>query len=406
MSKCAFSILAFAIAAFSGSAANAVEPIKLGATVPLNDITGRDSAKAMALAIKEINQAGGVLGRRLELIVLDDEMDPGKGAAAIEKLATVDKVDFFVGGMSSSVHLSQIPVMKKYNKVTLWSGAASSKVERALKDQDWYFHLHPWDYQQAQAYIAGWQAIGNKYPEVKMQKWFYAYEDGAFGFTTFKAFSEALPKEWTLQGAFFKSASSGGGDYRGVLKRAKEENPDIFVWAGYEADAALIMKFAKEIDFHPAVFIGSPPGWAADFGKSSMSENVVCYATWSTSMKGFSKASRRYYDAYKTEFNTEPNSYLGPLSYSSIHMLAEAIKKAGSLDKNALIAALEKTKYVSPLGETITFAPSKIIKHQGLRGQKIMQWQNGILQVIWPFEYATAKLVHPYQSKAKPWLAQ
>ncbi|OQA34638.1 MAG: hypothetical protein BWY57_00345 [Betaproteobacteria bacterium ADurb.Bin341] len=377
----------------------AVEPIKLGAVLPLNDISGRQGVNGMKLAVKEINEAGGVLGRPLELIVIDDEMNPEKGAAAIKQLATVNKVDFFVGGMSSSVHLAQIPLMKEYGKVTLWSGSASSKVERALKDQDWFFHLHPWDYQQAQGYLDGWKAISQKHPEVKIQKWFYAYEDGAFGFSTFKAFSEALPKEHMLQGAFFKSATSGGGDYRGVLKRAKNENPEIFVWAGYEADAALIMRYAKEIGFTPPLFIGSPPGWSADFGKSAAAETVVCYGAWAASMKDINKASRHYYDAYRAEFNTEPNSYLGPLSYSGIHILAEAIKKAGTLDTPTLIAALKQTKYDSPLGETITFAPSKIIKHQGLNRQKIMQWQNGVLQVIWPFEYATAKIVYPYQGK-------
>jgi len=391
--------LTLALGLIWAGAASAAQPIKIGAIVPLQDVGGHDSAKSMALAVKEINQAGGLLGRTLELIVIDDGMNPEKGAAAIEKLATVDKVDFFAGGMSSSVHLAQIPLMKQYGKVTVWSGSASSKVELALKDQDWFFHLHPWDYQQTQGYLDGWKAISQKHPEVKIQKWFYAYEDGAFGFSTFKAFGEALPKEKTLQGAFFKSAASGGGDYRGVLKRAKKENPEVFVWTGYEADAPLIMRYAREINFNPPLFIGAPPGWSTDFGKSAAAENVTCYGAWAASIKGINKASQHYYNAYRAEFNAEPNSYLGPLSYSGIHILAEAIKKAGTLDTPALIAALKETRYESPLGETITFTPSRIIKHQGLNRQKIMQWQNGVLQVIWPFEYATSKIIYPYQGK-------
>ncbi len=97
-------------------------PIKLGAILPLADITGDQAAKAMKVAVKEINKAGGLLGRQVELIVVDDEMKPEKGAAAVEKLVTVDKVDLLVGGMSSGVHLGQIPIMKKYEKVTVWIG--------------------------------------------------------------------------------------------------------------------------------------------------------------------------------------------------------------------------------------------------------------------------------------------
>ena len=107
-------------------------PIKLGAIFPLADITGDQGAKAMKLAVKEINKAGGLLGRQVELIVVDDEMKPEKGAAAVEKLATVDKVDLLIGGMASGVHLGQIPIMKKYEKITVWIGAASSRCEQAV----------------------------------------------------------------------------------------------------------------------------------------------------------------------------------------------------------------------------------------------------------------------------------
>jgi len=98
------------------SIAFAVEPIKIGAVSPLGDITGKESTRAMQLAVKEINDAGGILGRPLQLIIMDDEMKPASGAAAIDKLATVDKVDFFVGGMGSGVHLAEIPALKKYQK--------------------------------------------------------------------------------------------------------------------------------------------------------------------------------------------------------------------------------------------------------------------------------------------------
>jgi len=395
--KSALAVLASVIAVLSGNV-TAAEPIKIGAVVPLKELVGRQSANGMKLAVKEINQAGGLLGRPLELIVIDDEMNPEKGAAAIEKLATVDKVDLFVGGLSSGVHLAQIPLMKKYGKVALWSGAASSKCERELKDQDWYFHLQPWDYEQAQSYVDGWADIGKKYPKVKVSKWFFAYEDGAFGVATYKANTEIFPKEWTHKGADFKSAAVGGkGDYRVVMKRAKEERPDIFAWVGYEADALPIVQQAKEAGFTPPILVGAPPGWPVDFHQSPLSNNVVMYTAWTPALGKVSKVSRHYSAAYRAEFNEEATAYLGALGYTSIQIAAEGIKRAGSLDTPALIAALKQTKYESPLGETVEFVPSKIIKHQGLHRQKIMQWQDGVLQVIWPFEFSTAEIRHPYK---------
>ncbi len=396
-----------ASAFFAVGSANAAEPIKIGAILPLADITGDQGAKAMKLAVKEINKAGGLLGRQVELIVVDDEMKPEKGAAAVEKLATVDKVDVLIGGMSSGVHLGQIPIMKKYEKVTVWMGAASSRCEQAIGPAaDWYFHLHPWDYQQGMGYIEGWTEISKKRPEVKRAKWFMAYEEGAFGTASFKA-GQAQYKDWLtpegkpaeLQGEPFKSSAMGGGDYRTVLRHAKEFKPDIFVWAGYDADALPIMEQAKEVGFAPPVFIGSPPGWPADFGKSALAEGVTLYGMWAPSIKNVSKVSKHFWDSYNSEYKQEPATYFAPLAYTNVYFVAEAIKKAKSVEKAALVKALEETKYVSPIGETLSIKPSKTIKHQGFTKQKILQWKKGEQQVIWPFEFSTSQLVYPFP----PW---
>jgi len=386
-------------------------PIKLGAVCPLGDITGSQAAKAMQLAVKEINEAGGVLGRPLELIVIDSEFKPEKGAAAIDRLATVDKVDFFIGGMSSGVHMGQIPILKKYEKITVWIGAASHKCEEALEGCDWYFHLHPWDYQQGESYATGWKEIEEKYPQIKMKKLFLAYEEGAFGTGSYKAYEASFELAKKGEGAYanwvtdftgesFKSAALGGGDYRAVLRHAKEYDPDFFIWAGYDADALPIVTQAKEIGFAPKIFVGAPPGWPADFGKTPLSEAVTLYGMWAPSIGKINPVAKHFSVAYTIEYNEEPATYFAPLGYTNVYFLVEGIKKAGTLEKEALIKALEETEYESPLGETLNITKSKIINHQGFTGQKILQWQNGKQEVIWPFESATSEFIYPFPSWA------
>ncbi len=392
------SLLAIALVvgmAFMAVAEDSVTTIKLGAINPLADITGAQMSKAMQLAVDEINAAGGVLGRPLELIVIDSEFDPAKGAAAIEKLATVDNVDVFIGGMASGVHMGEIPILKKYEKVTVWAGSAMHLCEEALEGCDWYFHLHPWDYQQGASYVQGWADIVNKFPEVQINNAFWAYEEGAFGSGSF-AGSVALHTNWNNSGESFKSAALGGGDYSAVLQHAKAANPDIFVWIGYAADALPIMEQSTEIGFNPPLFVGSPPGWPADFGQSPLAENVVAYGMWAPSIKNISEVSNHFWNAYIEKFDEEPATYFCPLGYTNVYVVAEAIARAGTLEKEALILALEETAYDSPLGEILTFTPSNVIKHQGFQGQKILQWQNGEQQVIWPFDYATAGIVYPF----------
>ncbi len=373
--------------------------IKIGGTWPLGDITGKQGSMAAQQAVDEINKAGGVLGRQLELIVVDDELKADKGAAAIEKLVTVDNVDVLIGGMASGVALGQIPTMKKYGKVVVSTGAASSTVEAALgADATWYFHLHPWDYNQGASYAQGWAEIQKKYPAVKIKKLFLAYEEGAFGKASFDQTKVLFGKDgkYIIDGAPFKSAALGGGDYASVLEAAKDFKPDLFLWAGYDADALPMLEQAKAMKFNPGIYLGAPPGWPVGFGTSKLSDNVMLYGMWAPSINEISTASKKFYDGFVAKYKVEPATYFAPLSYSAVYIVADAIKRAGSTDTAALITALEATSYASPLGQTITFSPSNVIKHQGIRNQKILQWQNGRQEVIWPFESATAKPVYPF----------
>jgi branched-chain amino acid transport system substrate-binding protein len=382
---------------FVAAPVKAAEPIKIGALLPLADATGKDGSRSMELAVKQINARGGIIGRQLKLIIIDDELKAEKAAAGLDKLCTVDNVDFIVGGMSSGVTMALIPGMKKYSKVVVWAGAAFSGVERAMEGQDWFFHLHAWDYQQGAYYEKGWADLKRRFPNFKRDKMFMAYEEGSFGSGSFKGQKVlAEQNKYEVQGEAFKSAAMGGGDYRAVLRHAKEYKPDQFIWVGYDKDALPIMEQAKEIGFSPLTFIGAPPGWPVDFAKQPLNEGVLLYSYWADAMKNVSKASKAYSDAFHKEFNDTPTTYFGPLLYTNIMILADAIKKAGSTEKAAVIKALEATKYASPLGDTFVFKKSNVIDHQANAWPKFMQWQKGKLEVIWPWKYATAPLIYPF----------
>lgn len=379
----------------SGAAA----PIKIGGIWPLADITGKQGSMAAQLAVDEINASGGVLGRQLQLIVIDDELKADKGAAAVEKLATLDNVDLFVGGMGSGVELGKVPIFKKYGKPVISTGAASYTVENALgADAAWYFHLHPWDYNQGASYAEGWAAIQAKYPNIVIKKLFLAYEEGAFGKASWESTKVLFGADgrYVIDGAPFKSAAMGGGDYASMLESAKAFGPDLFLWAGYEADALPMLEQAKAMKFVPGIYLGAPPGWPATFGQSPLADNVMLYGMWAPSMNDTNPASKKFYDAFKAKYNAEPATYFAPLSYSAIYIAADALRTAGGTDSAALIKALAATYYASPLGETIAFTKSKVIPYQGIRRQKILQWQKGRQEVIWPFEAATKTPVYPF----------
>jgi branched-chain amino acid transport system substrate-binding protein len=380
--------------------AKAAEPIKLGAVLPMVDQTGKDILRGMQLAVKQVNEGGGILGRRLELIVADDELKPEKAAAGLEKLAAVDKVDIFIGGMSSAAMMAMLPGMKKYAKVTVWCGVSSYKVEEALESQDWFFHLYPWDYQNWQMTNKGWMQIMQKYPQIKLKRVFFAYEESSYGTGYFKsAKTVADSAGYELKGVPFKTAAMGGGDYRAMLKQAKEFKPDMYIWVGYEKDAIPMLEQAKEIGFNPPIYLGWPPAWPEEIATHPLNEGVFFYTFWNDVIKYSSKTSKAFCDAFNKEYKQPPASFAAPLGYTNIMIVAEAIKRAGSLDKPALIKSLEATNYESPLGDRFVFRKSNFINHQASAQLKFMQWQKGRIVVIWPWEFATGRIEYPFPAK-------
>ncbi len=372
-------------------------PIKVGLIAALGDVSGINGQNGALLAEKEINAAGGVLGRPLKVIVVDDEMTPEKGAAAVDKLATVDNVDAFVINSFSGVHMAQIPALKKYGKVTIVTGAASHLCEEAIgEDADWYFHLHSWDYMQGEGQKAAWQAFAEKYPDIMFKSVFMAYEEGAFGTASYQFSQKLFEDIATLSGESFKSAAMGGGDYSAVLEHAKAENPDCFTWVGYAADALPILEQAKSINFAPKFFVGAPPGWPPDFGESPLAEGVIAYEVWADALTEVSDISKSFYDGYVEMFGSGPDNYLAPLVYSAIHILVEGMERAGTIETEALIAALEQTEYKAPTMEVITFSPSRIISHQAPLTPMLTQYQGGKLEVIYPWDRATSELIYPF----------
>jgi branched-chain amino acid transport system substrate-binding protein len=291
--------------------------------------------------------------------------------------------------------------MKKYEKVTVWIGAASSRCEQAMGPVNWYFHLHPWDYQQGASYQEGWSEMAKKRPDVKIAKWFNANEGGAFGTASFKA-GQAAFKTWktpkgeqvTLEGEPFKSAAWAGRLPHRAPARERGQT-DIFLWTGYDADALPIMEQAKESASLP-IFIGSPPGWPIGFGKSPLAEGVTLYGMWAPSIKEVSPVSKHFWEAYNKEYNQEPATYFAPLAYTNIYFVAEGIKKAKTLEKAALIKALRK-RSMSPRWERPGHQAEQRDQEPGFhQAEKILQWQKeGSSRSSGPLNFH-AQLAHPF----------
>lgn len=370
--------------------------IKIGAILPLSGGAMAQAAeqqqRGLKMALDEINAAGGVLGKQVELIIEDDKGDPSTGVAAAEKLITKDKVVALIGGYSSTITAAIMGAISKYEPVVVWAGASSTKVERDYGPKKWFFHIHPWDYHR-QRTVANFLASVDPKPRTVA----LAYEDGVYG-TTSADYARRYLKEVGLQVVFDEPFKSGSSDFTPLLTKVKKANPDVFYWVAYAGDTLLIMKQAKELDFNPKLFLTVAinfPEYKKSLGATG--DWVAGVDVWVPGM--IVKGQENWMEKYNRLYPNSSPEYWAPLAYGNLYTVVDAIKRAGTTEKGKLIEALEKTDLVTPLGRWTFRASEEGGLHQAISEQIITQWQEGKSVVVFPKEKANGEFKYP----TPPW---
>ncbi|MHB8782999.1 MAG: amino acid ABC transporter substrate-binding protein [Desulfobacteria bacterium] len=375
-----------------GSTASAEGTIKIGAVLPLSKAAfsqaGEEQRRGLLMALAEINQGGGVLGKKVELLIEDDTGEPSVGIGAAEKLLTRDKVVALIGGYSSTITFAQMNAIQRLEPVVAWTGASSTMVEHEFGPKRWFFHYHPWDYHRQSTIRNFLMGISPRPKTIAI-----AYEDGIYG-TTSRDYVVKYLKEKGFNIVFDERFKSGSSDFTPMLTKIKKANPDVFYWVAYAGDTTLIMKQAKEIDFNPKLFLSVAvnfPQYKESLGDTG--NYVAGVDVWIPALKNPETVT--WLKKFKKAYPGRTPEYWAPLAYTNLMTVVDAIRRAGSTDKNKMISALEKTSYDSPFGK-ITFKKSEEGGiHQAIDEQIITQWQNGSARIVWPPKKATSKLIYP-----------
>jgi branched-chain amino acid transport system substrate-binding protein len=375
-----------------GGSAMAQDTIKIGAVLPLSKAAfaqaGEEERRGLLMALDEINQAGGALGKKVELIIEDDTGEPSVGIAAAEKLLTRDKVVALIGGYSSTITFAQLNAIQRLEPFVAWVGASSTMVEHTFGPKRWFFHYHPWDYHRQSTVRDFLLSISPRPKTVAL-----AYEDGIYG-TTSRDYAVKYLKEKGFEIVFDERFKSGSSDFTPMLTKIKMVNPDIFYWVAYAGDTTLIMKQAKEIDFNPKLFLSVAinfPQYKESLGATG--DYVAGVDVWIPGMK--LPETVKWMEKFKKAYPDRTPEYWAPLAYTNLMTVVDAIRRAGSTDKEKLITAMEKTDYDSPLGK-ITFKKSEEGGlHQAIDKLIITQWQKGVSYIVYPASKATGRLIYP-----------
>ncbi|GGL83710.1 transporter [Deinococcus aerolatus] len=365
--------------------------VKVGVLLPLSgagSVSGQAAKNGYDLALDEINKAGGVLGKPLEVVYGDDASAAAKAVPEFVKLVTVDKVDFMAGGVSSAVSVALSGPAKQYNTFMAWIGAAAVPVEDAFADHKYFFHYHPWSYYNFEAILGFFKTLKVKQGAKNIA---IAYEDGPFGSAGIDATVDAFKKAG-FNVVLTEKFKTGSGNFGPLVSKAKAAKPDILYWVGYDTDALPLATEIKQQNLKLGLIYGTPPSWPVGFEKNPLANDIAGLSLWLPTSP--TKESRLFVNAYKGKFGNVTEEYFAPLAYVNLKSLAAAINRAGSADKDKVAAELAKTNMPTPFGP-LTFSKSLKTQYQGFKAGNWLHFQflSDTRVPVYPIKFAQKPLV-------------
>ncbi|MCC8936608.1 Leucine-, isoleucine-, valine-, threonine-, and alanine-binding protein [Bradyrhizobium ivorense] len=316
-------------------------PIKIGFPVPLTGPYGaeaQDQVRAGQLAVAQFNEAGGLNGRKAELVVRDDKLNPGEAATRTLELVEKEKVNFVVGSLSAAVQLA-INNVTKERGIIFNSISQSDAINEAADFSKYTFHeaLNP-------HMTSG--AVG-RYAFSKFgKKVAFLTADYAYGHEMVRGFLE-VGKEFNIENLGDIRHPLGTSDFSTLLPRLQALKPDILCISNFGRDQQIALKQATDFGIKKSIQIIAPLlSHASRVAAGAQAfEGVVggCSFYWGiedkfASTKAFNEAFRKMYDGKL------PTDY-GALGYGGVRTVLAAVKAAGSVETDKVVAALEALKY-------------------------------------------------------------
>ena len=347
-------LLALPALLFVGDA-TAAEPVRLGLFMSMS---GRDasfgqaSAAGTRLAVDELNAAGGVLGRPLELLIEDNRSLAGESATAVKKLIARDHVVALIGECVSARTLEAAPVAQNAGVPLVTPASTNARVTAA---GDCIFRVCFADPFQGEVLATfARRRLGFRRAAVLLDN----SAPYAVGLTeSFVRTFTALGGEIVIRQQY----TGGEKDFRAQLTAIKAAAPDFLFLPAYWAEAGLAARQARGLGF-TAPFLGGDAYEAPQFLDIGGLALEGTYYSTHYSPENADPAVQSFVARYRARHGSVPNG-LSALSYDAVRLLADAISRAGSTDRAAVRAALAATRdFASVTGRTTLNAQRDAVK--------------------------------------------
>jgi branched-chain amino acid transport system substrate-binding protein len=398
-------VAAAAALLFAGVAA-AQQPIKIGMSMPQTGSLGaggKAALLALQMWVEDVNAKGGLLGRKIEFIVYDDQTNPALTPAIYTKLLDVDKVDLLIAPYGTVPTAPIMPLVKQRDLLLM--GNFSFQVNRTVKHDKW-FNNSPWN--DAESWSAGFFGHVEKLGAKSIA---FLAADQEFAQNLANGARE-LAKKQGLQVVYNQNYPPATVDFSTMIRAIRAARPDIVYVMSYPNDSVAIVRAVNEIGVGDSVklFGGGMVGLQFTPIMESLGSSlngIVNYNSYVPGMKypGIEEFLARY-SKKAVEAKVDPlGFYLPPFNYAIGQMLEQAINATKSVDQKALADYLRKNEMQTIVGP-IRFGPDgewanpRVVQAQfrGVVDKNVEQFrQSGKQVVLFPDQYRTGDLVAPFE---------
>jgi branched-chain amino acid transport system substrate-binding protein len=384
-----FASLAAAVAiALVAAPGLAQGPIRIGASLSLTGTyaaPGQNHHRGYQLCVKQVNDKGGVLGRKIEFVLYDDQSQPATGVRLYEKLITQDKVDLVLGPYSSPISEAVANVNEKYKMPMVAPMASTTSIFK--RGRKFVFMVQS----PAEVYLEGLIDVAARRG---LKTVALINEDTLFPKATVQGTMELVKKKG-LQVVFVEAYPKGHTDFSAVLTKVRAVAPDVLGAATYFDDAVAITRQMKELNVSPKMYGvtvgGDLPKFYELLGKNA--EFVYGASQWEPELPY--PGSKEFVEAYRKEFPGADLSYHSAGGYAGCQVLVDAIKRAGSLDGEKIREAILGLDVNTVYGGFKVDQDGFQLSHKMI----MFQWQDGKKVIVWPDELASG----PVRFPTPPW---
>ena len=376
------------------------EPIKIGVIAEAQAVAGSSIPLAAQLAADEINAAGGLDGRKIEIFSYDNHSSAAESVRAFQRAVNEDHVNAVIASYVSEVVLALEPWTGRLKTVMITPGAASDVITQNIaKDYDhlkYTFHGYATSTSIAEATCAAAKDL--LVDHLKMTSAVVMSEDAAWTTPLDAEYLKCLP-DIGLKVLDHIRVSPDTTDFTPIFNKIEGEKPDVIITGISHVGVQPTVQWKQQQVPIPMFGVSSQASNSSFWNDTNGAVEGVLYQAFSGPDVAVTPKTLPFVAAFKKRYGNFP-SYCGYTAYDEVFYIADAIKRAGSTDPDKLVEALEKTDYVGTIGRVQfkgrdTPYPHALKIGPGTITGLMLQWQSGKQVNLWPVNVANGKLKFP-----------